>query len=265
MSSPVIGLVDTHCHLDATYYPDGCATALDRARAEGVVAFVAIGVGSDDVAARQALAAAEAFPDVWAAIGLHPHDASSGTEALLATLEELARAPRVVAFGEIGLDYHYMQSPREEQGRVFREGIGIARRLGKPIVVHTREAPEETLRILAEEHAGEVGGVIHCFSEDRPFAERALDLGFDLSFSGIVTFKNAKAIHEVAAWAPLDRVLVETDSPYLAPIPHRGKTNEPAFVLHTARRVAELRGISLEELASATTANARRRFGLLAA
>ncbi len=255
-------LVDTHCHLDAQYYPDGCDGALERARAAGVGAFVAIGVGDTLEPARNAIAVASRRADVWAAVGLHPHDAKTGSDEVLAELEQLARHPRVVAVGEWGLDYHYDSSPRDQQQRVFREGVRLARRVKKPIVVHTREAAEDTLRILEEEGAGEVGGIIHCFSEDREFAERALAIDLDVSFSGIVTFKNAKAVQEVAAWAPLDRILVETDSPYLAPIPHRGKTNEPSFVVHTASKVAELRGISVEELAEATTENARRRLGV---
>jgi TatD DNase family protein len=175
-------------------------------------------------------------------------------------LTALAARPSVVAVGEIGLDYHYDHSPRDAQREVFAKLIGLARDAKKPIVVHTREAPEDTLTILEAEGAREVGGVIHCFSEDRAFAARAMDLGFCLSFSGIVTFKKTLAIQEVAAWAPLDRILVETDSPYLAPVPHRGKTCEPAFVVHTAKRVAELRGTTLEALAAATTANAERVF-----
>lgn len=258
-------LIDTHCHLDAAYYPSGCDEALARARAAGVGGFVAIGVGDTLDPARQAIAVAERRPDVWASVGLHPHDAKVGTDALLAELEELALHPRVVAVGEIGLDYHYDSSPRDVQCRIFREGIRLARRVKKPIVVHTREAAEDTLRILEEEGAREVGGIIHCFSEDRPFAERALAMDLDVSFSGIVTFRNARAVQEVAAWAPLDRILVETDSPYLAPIPFRGKTNEPAYVVHTARKVAELRGIDVEALAEATTANAERRLGVAAA
>ena len=257
-------LIDTHCHLDAAYYPGGCDDALARAREAGVGAFVAIGVGDTLDPARQAIAVAERRPDVWASVGLHPHDAKVGTDVLLAELEELARHPRVVAVGEIGLDYHYDSSPRDVQGRIFREGIRLARRVKKPIVVHTREAAEDTLRILDEEGAREVGGIIHCFSEDRAFAERALDMDLDVSFSGIVTFKNARAVQEVAGWAPLDRILVETDSPYLAPIPYRGKTNEPAYVVHTARKVAELRGIDVDALAEATTANAERRLAVRA-
>jgi TatD DNase family protein len=255
-------IIDTHCHLDPQYHPDGPDAALERAREAGVVGFVAIGVGSDLSAARNAIAVAGRRDDTWAVVGIHPHDAISGDEATLAELEQLARSPHVVAIGEIGLDYHYMHSPKSEQDRTFRACVRMARRLKKPIVIHTREAPDDTLRILEEEGAGEVGGVIHCFSEDRPFAARALDLGFDLSFSGIVTFKSAKAVQEVAAWAPADRILVETDSPYLAPIPLRGKTNEPSYVVHTVRRVAELRGVTVDELCRLTTANAERRFQL---
>jgi TatD DNase family protein len=168
--------------------------------------------------------------------------------------------PEVVAVGEIGLDYHYEKAPREAQRAVFARLVGLAREVEKPIVIHTREAASDTLDVLESEGAREVGGVIHCFSEDKAFATRALDLGFDLSFSGIVTFKNARSVQEVAAWAPLDRILVETDSPYLAPVPLRGKPCEPAYIVHTARRVAELRGTTLEALAMATTANAERRF-----
>ena len=166
----------------------------------------------------------------------------------------------MVAVGEIGLDYHYDHSPRDVQRDVFARLVGLAREVGKPIVVHTREAAEDTLTVLEREGARDVGGIIHCFSEDRAFAKRALDLGFDVSLSGIVTFKNASAVQDVAAWAPLDRILVETDSPYLAPVPHRGKKCEPEMIVHTAHRVAELRGMAPQELAEATTANAERRF-----
>jgi TatD DNase family protein len=256
--------VDSHCHLDPHYYPDGGAdAALERARQAGVDAFVAIGVGADLSMARHVAAVAAAQPDVWAAVGVHPHDASSLDTEKEEELEALARQARVVAVGEIGLDYHYMHSPREVQHETFRRLVRLAKRVAKPIVIHTREAPTDTLDILDEEGARDVGGVIHCFSEDRAFAARALDLGFDLSFSGIVTFKSARAIQEVAAWAPPERILVETDSPYLAPIPMRGKRCEPAFVVHTARRMAELRGESVDEVARRTSDNARRRFRLV--
>ncbi|HRI72371.1 MAG TPA: TatD family hydrolase [Polyangium sp.] len=256
-------LIDTHCHVDPGYFPEGTDAVLDRARAVGVGAFVVIGVGEDLAPARFAAELAGRLSDVWSTVGVHPHDANVLDEAMEAEIEKITAAPRVCAIGEIGLDYHYMRSPKEKQQDVFRRLIALAVRVGKPIVVHTREAPEDTLNILDEEGASRVGGVIHCFSEDRPFAERALKLGFDISFSGIVTFKNAKAIHDVAAWAPSDRILVETDSPYLAPIPMRGKRCEPAYVVHTARRVAELRGQDFESLVAQTGENAKRRFGLV--
>ncbi len=255
-------LVDTHCHLDPQYFPAGPEEVLARAAEQGVVGFVVVGVGSDLAPARAAVALATRMPEkIGAAAGVHPHDATTLTDAVHDELSTLVRAPGVVAVGEIGLDYHYDHSPRDVQRAAFARLIALARDVRKPIVVHTREAAADTLALLESESARDVGGVIHCFSEDRAFAERALDLGFDLSFSGIVTFKGAHTVHDVATWAPLDRILVETDSPYLAPVPLRGKPCEPSFVAHTARRVAELRGITVEALARATTENASRRFG----
>jgi TatD DNase family protein len=256
-------LIDTHCHLDGEYFPEGADETLARARSAGVTGFVCIGVGSLPQT-QAALALAARRPDVWATVGVHPHDAASCDAELEGQLVRLASSPRVVAIGEIGLDFHYDHSPREQQQQVFRRFIQLARERKLPIVVHTRSAPEETLQILAEENARDVGGLIHCFSENKAFATRALDLGFDLSFSGIVTFKSARDIQEVAAWAPAERILVETDSPYLAPIPLRGKRCEPAYVLHTARFVAGLRGIPLEQLAQLTSENALRRLGVSA-
>jgi TatD DNase family protein len=257
-------LIDTHCHLDPQYFPEGPDAALDRARSVGVGTFVGIGVGRDPSVARHVVEVAARRQDVFAVVGVHPHDAGALDEALAGEVEALAAHPRVVAVGEIGLDYHYNHSEPAAQRAVLRRFIGLARRLGKPIVIHTREAPADTLAILEEEGARDVGGIIHCFSEDLAFAKRALDLDFDLSFSGIVTFKNTRAVQEVAAWAPADRVLVETDSPYLAPVPLRGKPCEPSFIVHTARRVAELRGETFEDLARRTSDNARRRLRLAA-
>jgi TatD DNase family protein len=253
-------LVDTHCHLDSSYFPEGADAVIERARTAGVAAFVCIGVGGLE-ASRAALELSRRRPEVVATVGVHPHDAEGCDAELEAALESLIDDERVVGVGEIGLDYHYDHSPRDRQRDVFRRFVALARRHRRPIVIHTRNAAEDTLAILESEGAREVGGVIHCFSEDRAFARRALDLDFELSFSGIVTFKNARAIQEVAAWAPAERILVETDSPYLAPAPLRGKKCEPAYVVHTARWVADLRGVSLDELARATTANACRRFG----
>ncbi|HZF47320.1 MAG TPA: TatD family hydrolase [Polyangiaceae bacterium] len=255
-------LIDSHCHLDPEHFPEGPDAVIERARAAGVGAFVVIGVDRDLSSARAAIDLAARRDDVRATAGVHPHDATVLDEAMLANLDALVARPEVVAVGEIGLDYHYMNSPKDVQAAVFRELIELAKRHKKPIVIHTREAAADTLAILEEEGARDVGGIIHCFSEDRAFAERALALDFDLSFSGIVTFKTARAIQEVAAWAPGDRILVETDSPFLAPVPMRGKRCEPAHVVLTARRVAELRGEAFEEVALRSSENARRRLRL---
>lgn len=255
-------LIDSHCHVDAEYFPEGPDAALDRARERGVHGFVTIGVGETLDQAHRVVELAGRRDDVWAAVGVHPHDAKVLTDDMHAELAELAKRPRVVAVGEIGLDYHYMHSEEHVQREVFRRLIRLARACQLPIVVHTRNAPEQTIEILESEGAREVGGIIHCFSEDRSFARKALDLDFDLSFSGIVTFNKSKSIQDVAAWAPADRILVETDSPYLAPIPKRGKPCEPAYVVHTARKVAELRGASYEDLATQSSDNTRRRLRL---
>lgn len=252
-------LIDTHCHLDPNYFPEGPDAVLGRAREASVTAFLVIGVDRDLTAARAVIALSERLFDVRAAVGVHPHDASVLDDAMLDALDQMAVHPNVLAVGEIGLDYHYMHSPAETQREVFRRLIALAKKHKKPIVVHTREAPSDTLSILEEEKADEIGGIIHCFSEDRAFAERALALNFDVSFSGIVTFKNARSVHEVAAWVPADRFMVETDSPYLAPIPFRGKRCEPMHVVYTAKRVAELRGVPFEEIAMQSSENARRR------
>lgn len=253
-------LVDSHCHLDGDNSEHDPDALLERARAVGVSAFVAIGVGGP-IPTRETVALAERRRDVVCTVGVHPHDASTLDSSFFDEISELARAPKVVGIGEIGLDYHYDHSPRDVQADVFRRFIALARTVKKPIVVHTRSAPADTLSILETEGARDVGGVIHCFSEDREFARRALDLDFDLSFSGIVTFKNAISVQDVARFAPEERILVETDSPYLAPVPKRGRRNEPAFVVHTLARVAELRGTDIDAIRRVTTDNARRRFG----
>jgi TatD DNase family protein len=266
----MLTLADAHCHLDPHHFREGPEAVMERARAAGVVGFVVVGLARaggtpDDDAlepARFAVDLARRMPDrVAACVGLHPHDAADHSESLHARLLDLARQPDVSAVGEIGLDYHYDHSPRDRQREVFAALIGLARQVCKPIVVHTRSAPGDTLAILEREGASDVGGIIHCFSEDRAFAERALDLGFDLSFSGIVTFKNAQAVQDVAAYAPLDRILVETDSPFLAPVPLRGKKCEPAHIVHTAKHVADLRSMPPDRLAAATLRNTERRFG----
>ena len=233
-----------------------------RAHAAGVVGFLVIGVGCDSTPAEGAIALAKAYPGVvYASAGVHPHDAKTYA-AQKDRLAELASAAEVIAIGEAGLDYHYDSSPRTLQREAFASQIALARALRKPLVIHTRDAAGDTIDILRAENARDIGGIIHCFSEDVAFAKAALELDFDISFSGIVTFKSARAIQDAAVFTPPDRILVETDSPYLAPVPMRGKPCEPAYVSHTARRVAELRGTSFEEFAQQTTENAERRLGV---
>lgn len=247
-------LVDAHCHLTGSYLAeDQVEATLARARAEGVTGFVAVGTDLGD--SRVVLDLAQRLPGVQASLGVHPHEAKGWDEATGEALAGLASDAAVRFIGETGLDWHYDFSPRAAQEAAFRAQIRLAKVLRKPLMIHTRSAPEATLRILEEEGADAVRGVIHCFSEDRPFAARALDLGFYLSFSGIATFPKAGAVREVAAWAPADRILVETDAPFLAPVPYRGKPNEPGFVRFTAEAVAQLRGIPPAKLAELTTRN----------
>lgn len=253
-------LIDTHCHLDPGHLQDTADDVLARATVQGVHPCVCIGVGGLPEA-RHAIALAERRNDVVATVGVHPHDAARDGEALEEELRKMLEHDQVVAVGEIGLDYHYDHSPRDVQKSVFRRYVALARELCLPIVVHTRSAPSDTLEILSEEGARDVGGVIHCFSEDIHFARRALDLGFLLSFSGILTFKRAEAIQQTARWAAADSILIETDSPYLAPVPKRGKKNEPAYLRHTAEFLARLRNQSIEQVAEFTSENATRLFG----
>ncbi len=209
-----------------------------------------------------AVALADAHRDVVATVGIHPHDAVHATDAALESMASLARRERVVAVGEVGLDYHYDHSPREAQREAFRRFVALAKAVKKPLVIHTRAAPGDTLAILRDEGARDVGGVIHCFSEDAAFARAAMDLGFDISFSGIVTFKKSDDLRAAAKTVPLDRMLIETDAPYLAPMPFRGKRNEPAYLARTAAHLANTLGLAERDLRRATTANALRRFGL---
>jgi TatD DNase family protein len=253
-------MIDSHCHLDPQYFAADLQEVLARARAAGIEAFVCVGVGRSLEAPREAVALAAAEPDIFATVGVHPHDVAAMTEADWGALEELARRPRVVGIGETGLDYHYDHSPREAQQAAYRRFVAMAGGAGLPVVSHVRDAHEEAAAILRDEKAGD--GVIHCFSGGVAEARAYLDLGQYLSFSGILTFKTAGNIREAAAFAPLDRILIETDAPYLAPIPHRGKKNEPAYIAQTLATLASVRGLPLAEVESATTANARRLFRL---
>jgi TatD DNase family protein len=249
-------LFDTHAHLHFPEFDADREAMLDRARAAGVRRMVTIGTDADTT--RAAIAIAEREGDVWATAGVHPHDAGETDDVALAEVERLAGNPRVVAIGEIGLDFFRNLSPREAQERVFRRFIALARRLRKPVVVHCREAHAEVLSILSEEGAAEVGGIMHCFSGDVEIARRCLDLGLVISLAGPVTYPNARALPDVARFVPADRLVVETDCPFLPPQGYRGKRNEPAYLALTATRVAELRGESLETLARRTSDNARR-------
>jgi TatD DNase family protein len=248
-------LVDSHCHLDYAT-PEERPEILARARRAGVAAMLTVGTKVSDFAAVRAIA--EADPDIWCSVGIHPHEAESEGEAGTAQLGALARHPKVVGIGETGLDYHYDHSPRPLQQRAFRAHCAAARETGLPLIVHTRDADADTIAILAEERAKQ--GVIHCFSTGRELAEKAVDLGFYISLSGIITFNKSEALRTIALDLPLERLLVETDAPYLAPVPLRGKRNEPAFVVHTATKLAELKGVSLEELGRVTSENFFRLF-----
>ena len=251
-------LVDSHCHLDFAEFQGREDELLAAMKTNDVGWALIAGVTMERFAG--VLELTERFRNLYAAVGVHP-DTREGEEPDQARLISLANHPKVVAIGETGLDYYRLEGDLEWQRERFRTHIRAARRTGKPLIIHTREAAADTLKILEEEGAGEVGGVFHCFTETLAVAEAALRLGFHISFSGIVTFKNAMQIKEVASFVPLDRVLVETDAPYLAPVPHRGKLNHPALVRHVAEEVARLRGIDVDALAQATTANFFRLFG----
>ncbi len=252
-------LVDSHCHLDFPEFAPELDEVVARARAAGVGGMVTICTRLTEF--ERVLAVADRFDDVWCSVGIHPHEAANEPDTLAAEIAALARHPKVVGIGETGLDYHYDRSPRDRQRELFRRHIEASRLSGLPIIVHSRNAEEDTAALLEEgAEQGGLTGLIHCFTSTRLLAERALALGFCISFSGIVTFRNAEDLRAIAREIPEDRLLVETDSPYLAPIPQRGKRNEPAFVAHTAAFLAGLRGESVEALAARTTANFRRLF-----
>lgn len=249
-------LVDSHCHLDML---DLSALALDdidqvikTAGDNGISHMLCVSVNLEDWPAMMAIV--ERFPKVYASVGVHPNE-QEGKDPTVAELVELARHPKVVAIGETGLDYYYHKDDTEWQRERFRRHIAAAKECKKPLIVHSRDAKDDVIRILREENAQQVGGVMHCFVDDWATAEQAIKMNFYISFSGIVTFRTALALKEVAKQTPLERMLVETDSPYLAPVPHRGKTNQPAYTRNVAEHIAELRGIPFEQIARATTRN----------
>jgi TatD DNase family protein len=252
-----VRLIDSHCHLDDRQFDEDRAQVIERALASGVGRMLAIGTGNGPPDLEAGLRLAREYPFLYATVGVHPHDAAKATPETFAAMQALLADEKVLAVGEIGLDYHYDFSPREVQREVFIEQLDLAGRAGKPVVIHTREAWEDTLRLLRERFPLR-RGILHCFTGGPEEARQALDLGFLLSFGGVLTFPKSEAVREAARLAPEDRLLVETDAPYLAPIPKRGKRNEPAFMVETVRRLAEVRGVAPEHIAEVTTANFER-------
>lgn len=249
--------VDSHCHINFPELASDLDQILDAMGANAVTHALCVSVDLETLP--QVLAIAERFPNVYASVGVHP-DHQGVEEPDVARLIELAAHPRVVAIGETGLDYYRLEGDLEWQRARFRNHIRAGKYTGKPLIIHTREAAEDTLQIMREEGADRVGGVMHCFTETQAVADAALEMNFLISFSGIVTFKNAQALKDVARKVPLDRILIETDSPYLAPVPNRGKTNQPAFVRHVAEEIGRLKGVSLESVGKATSDNFFRLF-----
>jgi TatD DNase family protein len=252
-----VRLVDSHCHLDDQQFDPDREQVIERALAAGVERMMAIGTGGGPPDLEAGLRLARQYPFMDATVGVHPHGAAKASPETLVALEALLAEDKVLAVGEIGLDYHYNFSPQEVQREIFIQQLQLAGRAGKPVVIHTREAWEDTLRLIRE-HFPNGRGILHCFTGTPDQAREVLDLGFHLSFGGVVTFPKADAVRESARLAPEDRILVETDAPYLAPVPNRGKRNEPAFVVETVRRLAEVRGVAPERIAEVTTANFER-------
>jgi len=247
-------LIDSHCHLNYKGLVEDQAAVLDRARARGVTGMLSISTRESEWA--DVIAIAEREPDVWASVGIHPHEADEHPDVDAAKLIEAARHPKVIGIGETGLDYYYDHSDREQQRKSFRAHIAASRETGLPLIVHTRNAEEDTAAIIREEMGkGVYPALIHCFTASRGFAEQMLELGLYISIAGIVTFKNARDLQETVASLPGDRMLIETDAPFLAPVPHRGKTGEPSFVVDTANFIAALRNEGAEELMDRTASN----------
>lgn len=253
-------LIDSHAHIHFKDFSDDLDGVLSRARDAGVGAIV--NVGTDLASSREVVGLAEKYPQVFAVVGVHPHDVAKMAAGEMESLEKLAKHPKVVAIGEVGLDYYYEHSPREVQQERLADFIRLARTTQKPLVIHCRDAFNDCFRIFDAEDAWNSGGVFHCYTGDAKTAAHITSKGFHVSFSGIVTFKKATDLQEAARIAPLDKILVETDCPFLAPEPYRGKKNEPAYVRLVAEKVAQLRGVALEEIARATTANAIKLFRL---
>jgi TatD DNase family protein len=261
---PLPQVVDSHCHLADDRFRDDAAEVVARARQAGVATIIAVGAIGSIETDRRTVEIAQNNDEIYAVVGVHPHDASHCKEDRLAELRQLATSPKVVAIGESGLDFHYMHSPQQAQEASLRNHLELAAQLGKPIVIHCRNAEDRLAAIVREVGMPPCAGVIHCFTGDVVSAEMFIHLGFYISFSGIVTFRNAKPVQEAATLVPPERLLVETDAPYLAPVPYRGKRNEPAFVVRTLEVLARLRREQPDELGHSTTENARRLFRLAA-
>jgi TatD DNase family protein len=261
MNQPIdVALIDSHAHIQGAEYAGEVAAVVKRARDAGVGAIIVVGGAGELSSNDAALALAESYPTLYATVGMHPHDAKDVREEELQALKELAAHPKVVAIGETGLDYYYNHSPREVQRKVFRQFIRLAAETRLPLVVHERDAAREAAELLQHEGGGKLRGVIHCFTGDYEAARIYLDLGLYLSFSGIITFKNAEPLRDVVRKVPLDRILVETDSPYLTPVPHRGERNEPANVRIVAEAIAKIKTIPLQNVTDLTTRNVRDLF-----
>ena len=255
-----IVFIDTHAHLDHKRFEYDVDQVIDRAGLAKIQSIITI--GANLLSSRQAVEITRRYHNIVAAVGIHPHDASKIKKDTLDEIELLAQNEKVIAIGEIGLDYYYDFSPRDAQCQVFSDQINLAKKLNLPIVVHIREAYEDALDILESEHAEDLGGVIHCFSGDQKAADTCLNMGFYISVGGILTFPNSKELQRIVKDLPLDRILLETDAPYLTPVPYRGKRNEPAYIVYVAKTLANLKGITVEEVARVTTLNAYKCFNL---
>lgn len=255
-------LIDSHAHIQGKEYAGEVAEVVERARAAQVAKIIVVGGAGDMTSNIEAVALAEKFETVYATVGMHPHDAKDVNPEDLAKLEELARHAKVVAVGETGLDYYYSHSPHDVQRRVFARFIRMALETGLPLVVHERDAAQDAAEVLRNEGGGRLRGVIHCFTGTYEAARAYLDLGFYISFTGIITFKNAESLRDVVRKVPLDRMLVETDSPYLTPVPYRGRRNEPAYVRYVAEAISSVKNIPVEIVAQTTTANVEALFDI---
>ncbi|MGX6961968.1 TatD family hydrolase [Vagococcus xieshaowenii] len=251
-------IFDSHTHLNVEQFKDDINETVERANEQGVTEMAV--VGFDEPTIEKSLELSQLYDNIYSIIGWHPTEAGSYTPKIEAKLQQLLNTPKVVALGEIGLDYHWMEDPKDVQEKVFRRQLAISREMKLPFSIHTRDAMEDTYRILKEEQVHLTGGIMHSFSGDSEWMKRFLDLGLHISLSGVVTFKKATDLQEVAKVVPLDSLLVETDAPYLAPVPFRGKRNEPAYTRYVVERIAELRGMTWEEVAKQTTQNAHRLF-----